>query len=114
MKPEDRDLAYLWDMREAASDVMEFIEDVTYARFCTDKMLRYAVERRIEVMGEAAQHVSEAFKEKHPEIPWRQIIGQRNILAHEYGEILVDRIWQTAKENIPELISLLDPLIPPG
>ena len=85
MKPEVRDLAYLWDMREAAHDVMEFIDGVKYARFCTNKMLRYAAERRTEVIGEAAWHVSKTFKEKHPEIPWRQIIGQRNILAHEYG-----------------------------
>jgi uncharacterized protein with HEPN domain len=97
MRPEDRDLAYLWDMREAALDVMEFTKGIKYARFCSDKMLRYAVERRIEVIGEAAGHISEAFRAKQPEIPWPQIIGQRNILAHEYGEILIERIWRTAK-----------------
>jgi len=47
MRPEDRDLAYLWDMRKAALDVMEFTKGIKYARFCSDKMLRYAVERRI-------------------------------------------------------------------
>jgi uncharacterized protein with HEPN domain len=51
---------------------------------------------------------------KHPEIPWRRIIGQRNILAHEYGEILVERIWKTAKESIPELVEVLNQLIPPA
>jgi uncharacterized protein with HEPN domain len=53
-------------------------------------------------------------KLKHPEIPWRRIIGQRNILAHEYGEILVERIWKTAKESIPELVEVLNQLIPPA
>ena len=113
MKPEDQDFAYLWDMREAAHDVVEFTKGTKYARFCSDKMLRYAVERRIEVIGEAARHVSEAFQMGHPEIPWQQIIGQRNVLAHEYGEILIERIWRTAQESIPKLISLLDQLISP-
>jgi uncharacterized protein with HEPN domain len=113
MPPEERDLAYLWDMRDAARDVMDFIRGVTYVRFCNDKLVRYAVERRIEVIGEAARHVSDSFKMMHPEIPWRHIIGQRNILAHEYGEILLERIWRTATETIPGLAEKLDRLIPP-
>ena len=92
MKPEERDLAYLWDMRDAARDVMEFVEGVSYESFCSDKKLRYVVERRIEVIGEAARHVSQSFQESHPEIPWKRIVGLRNIPAHEYGEILVERI----------------------
>jgi uncharacterized protein with HEPN domain len=99
-------------MREAARDVVEFIRGVSYSDFCKDKRVRYAVERRIEVIGEAARHISETFKTKHSEIPWRQIIGQRNILAHEYGGILVERIWQTAQESIPRLLEVLNQLVP--
>ena len=113
MRPEERDLAFLWDMREAARDVLDFIRGVTYVHFCNDKLVRYAVERRIEVIGEAARHVSDSFKMMHPEIPWRGIIGQRNILAHEYGEILLERIWRTANESIPGLAEMLDQMIPP-
>jgi uncharacterized protein with HEPN domain len=112
MQPENRDLAYLWDMREAARDVVEFVHGVSYANFCKDKRVRYAVERRIEVIGEAARHISETFKAEHSEIPWRQIIGQRNILAHEYGEILVERIWKTAQESIPHLLGIMNQLVP--
>lgn len=64
------------------------------------------------VIGEAAKKVSGGFKDTHPEIPWNSIIGQRNVLAHEYGEVLLERIWIVATERIPELIRLLDPLIP--
>ena len=85
MRPEDRDLAYLWDMREAAKEVMEFVQDVSYERFASEKVLRYAVERQIEVIGEAARRVSATFQQAHPEIPWKSIIAQRNVLAHEYG-----------------------------
>ena len=91
MRPEDRDLAYLWDMREAAKEVIEFIQGVTYKRFASEKVLRYAAERQIEVIGEAARRVSANFQQEHPEIPWKNIIAQRNVLAHEYGEILLER-----------------------
>lgn len=77
-----------------------------------NRILRFAVERQLLVIGEAASHISDAFREKHPEIPWMGIIGQRNVLAHEYGDILVDRVWLVAKERLPDLIRLLDPLIP--
>jgi uncharacterized protein with HEPN domain len=55
---------------------------------------------------------SDSLKEKHPEIPWSAIIGQRNIIAHEYGDILVERIWLLAVEQIPELLKQIEPLIP--
>jgi uncharacterized protein with HEPN domain len=113
MHPEDRDIALLWDMREAAREVVEFMQGVTYARFTSEKVLRYAVERQIMVIGEAARLVSSSFKENHPEVPWSSIVAQRNVLAHEYGEILLERIWLVATERLPELIQLLDPLIPP-
>ena len=112
MQSDNRDLAFLWDMREAALDILEFIKDVDFSEFASNKQLRYAVERQILVIGEAAKRVSENFKQSHSEIPWKAIIGQRNILAHEYGEILVERIWLVAKDKIPELVKLLDPLIP--
>jgi uncharacterized protein with HEPN domain len=113
MQPEDRDIALLWDMREAAREIVGFTHDVTYERFAQEKIRRYAVERQLVVIGEAARRVSDTFKAAHPEIPWRGIVGQRNVLTHEYGEILLDRVWLVATESLPELIRLLDPLIPP-
>jgi uncharacterized protein with HEPN domain len=112
MQPEQRDAALLWDMKKAACEIVEFIQGVTYEEFESNKVLRYAVERQILVIGEAAGRVSSTFRDAHPEIPWSSIIAQRNILAHEYGEILVERIWRVASERIPELIRLLEPLIP--
>ncbi len=112
MQPEERDAALLWDMRQAACEIVQFIEGLRYEEFVPNKVLRYAVERQILVIGEAAKGVSSTLRDAHPEISWNSIIAQRNILAHEYGEILVERIWRVASERIPELIRLLDPLIP--
>lgn len=67
----------------------------------------------MEIIGEAARRVSDEFKANHSEIPWRNIIGLRNILIHEYGEIRISRIWQIATTNVSELIDLINSLIPP-
>jgi len=112
MQPEDRDIAFLWDIFEAAKDIHDFVRETTFKEFSLDKKTRYAVERQLLVIGEAAKKVSESYKQKHSEIPWKRMAGLRNILAHEYGEVLVDRIWLIAKENIPPLIKILAPLVP--
>ena len=75
-------------------------------------MLRSAVERQIEIIGEAAGKVSDSFQQQHPEIPWRGIVGQRHVLAHDYGEVDHQRIWKVVTDHIPQLIECLEPLIP--
>lgn len=112
MQPEKRELAYLWDMREAAREIVGFVKDIKYSDFIRNNLIRYAVERQLLVLGEAANHISTGFTDLHPEIPWRQITGLRNILAHEYGEIKVDRIYNAATVGVPELLKHLDKLIP--
>jgi uncharacterized protein with HEPN domain len=100
-----RDLAYIWDMRTATREIPEFMQGVSQAEFEKNNQLRYAVKRQLMVIGEAARHVLDEYQEEHPEIPWLQIIGQRNVLAHDYGEILVARVWLTATKSLPELTS---------
>jgi uncharacterized protein with HEPN domain len=64
-------------------------------------------------MGEAANRVSLSFREAHPEIPWKRIVAQRNVLAHEYGEIEHALVWRVATIRTPELIQQLERLVPP-
>jgi uncharacterized protein with HEPN domain len=112
MRPEERDLAYLWDMLDAAQAVLEFTNDVTFEQYVREPMRQRAVERSIEILGEAARRVSDEFKAQRPEIPWRAIIRQRNVLAHEYDDIRHEFIWAVARERIPELISQIAPFVP--
>ena len=111
MQLEERDQAYLWDMLEAVKEITAFLKGIRYDDFVRSKMIRSAVERQLMIVGEAANHVSEEFQEKHPEIPWRQIIGQRNVLAHEYGDIKVERVWAAATRNVPALLKALESLV---
>jgi uncharacterized protein with HEPN domain len=100
----DKDKSYLWDIAQACKEILEFIEGVSYHQFCETKMIRYAVERQLIVIGEAANHLSNEFKNSEPDTPWEKVIGMRNIIAHEYGEILEERIWITAKDHIKPLL----------
>ena len=112
MQPEERDAAYLWDMLDAAKTIIEFTKGINYVSYLKDRKLQLAVERCVEIIGEAAKNISQTFKDAHPEIPWRAIIAQRNVIAHEYGEIKQDRMWMLSINNIPSLIKGIEPLIP--
>jgi len=113
MQPDAKDAGYLLDMLEHARGVMRAVQDRSIAEYLADEDLRLAIERRIEIIGEAARRVSTIFQDAHPEIPWRKIIAQRNVLAHEYGEVQAEIIWRVATGSIPNLIAALEPLIPP-
>jgi len=113
MRVEDRDAAYLWDMLESAQLIRRFIGEKNLDEYLRDKMLQSAVERKVEIIGEAARKISDAFKKSHPEIPWKSIIAQRNVMVHDYGEIKQDRVWVVATKHVPRLISQINPLLPP-
>jgi uncharacterized protein with HEPN domain len=113
MPPETRDTARLWDMLDNAKAVASIVAGRSLVEFERDRTLRLATERALEIVGEAARHVSRTFQDAHPEIPWARIIGFRNLLAHEYGEILTARVWEIATRSVPELVALLEPHVPP-
>ena len=109
-----RDPAWLLDMLTAARAVREFVAGRTLEQYEADLFFRSAVERQIEIVGEGARAISNAFKLAHPQIPWRPIMAQRHRLAHEYGEINNQLIWTVATIHIPALIIQLELLVPPS
>lgn len=111
--PPERDPVHVWDMLKAAEGIIASVNHLSLQEYLKDENLCLAVERRIEIIGEAARRISGSFKEAHPEIPWRLIIDQRNFLIHEYDEIDHQRLWRLAISDIPRLIEQLKPLIPP-
>ncbi|MBM4370995.1 MAG: DUF86 domain-containing protein [Deltaproteobacteria bacterium] len=86
---------------------------MTFQEYTQCLKTQAAVERAIEIVGEAAGRVSETFRDEHPEVPWRGMIAQRNVLAHDYGQIVHERLWLVVTERLPELIQLLEPILPP-
>ncbi len=107
MQPEARDPVCILDMLNAARGVLRSLRGVSLASYQSDQDLRHAVERKIEILGEAARRVSDGLREKHPDIPWRAIIGQRNILIHGYDQVDDERVWNLADRHIAPLIPRL-------
>lgn len=108
-----RDDAYLLDMLLAARELVHFIEGVSFEEFDTNRLLQHAAVRLIQVVGEAARSISTEFKQAHPEIPWAGIIGMRHRLVHEYFRVAPDKVWEVVQKDIPPLIKMIEPLVPP-
>jgi uncharacterized protein with HEPN domain len=112
MRPDKQDAGYLWDMLEAAKTALDLTGGYDLQRYLRNRMLQLAIERLVEVIGEAAGRVSTTFRDAHPEVPWRRIIAQRHVLAQEYGEIRQGQMWLLISEHIPKLLAQLEPLLP--
>ena len=100
------------DMLDTARKALRRIEGVAREEYDANEDLRIVLAHLIQVIGEAASHVSREFREEHPDIPWQAAIGMRHRIVHEYMMIDEDRVWDTATTDLPELVRLLEPLAP--
>lgn len=107
----ERDLVKCEDMRIHAERAREFLGTRTLDEFLDDELVQAAVIRCVEVIGEAARSVSEDTRRRAPEIPWPLITGMRNVLAHEYGTVVLDKIYEVVTDHLSELLAQLSPLI---
>jgi uncharacterized protein with HEPN domain len=103
-----RDKQYLQDIIEAAKLAAGYVADVTREDFYQDIEKQDAVIRRLEIIGEASRRLSEEIKAAYPDVPWRKMIGMRNIIIHEYDDVDMNVVWETAKDWLPELIEALE------
>lgn len=71
--------------------------------FCEDLRTQDAVLRRMETLADSASHLSDDLRTRHPEIPWRQIGDFRNVLAHGYTDVRLDRVWSAIAADLPAL-----------
>lgn len=111
MTPLERDKTLLMDMLGACREVRAYVGRVDIETFIADGKTYRAIERCLEIAGEAARRVSPASQAAHPRIPWRKISGLRNRISHEYGDVDYEEIFLIATVSVPELIELLEPIL---
>jgi len=112
MLPEERNYAYVWDMLQAANELLEMNQGATFETFIDDIKLMRATERSLEIVGEAARRLSDDFKRQHAQIQWHLMIGQLNIIAHEYGQIDYEMLFKTVIEDMPDIVEQLSQILP--
>lgn len=97
------DLLYLQDIIESANAIYSFLEGVSKEQFSGSDLLQSAVLQKLMIVGESSVRISADLKAKYTEIPWKQIIGFRNIAVHAYFTLDLETVWTTATINIPTL-----------
>ena len=113
MGQDPHDSTYLAHMLEAIERIRRYIRRKRRARFLTETLLQDAVIRNIEIVGEAAGRLSPEFAARHPEIPWRDIVGMRHRLVHGYMKVNLSTVWEVVERDLPALEPALRALLEP-
>jgi uncharacterized protein with HEPN domain len=108
------DRILLIDMLVAARDAVSFLDGCSFEQFQEDRMRQLAVVKAVEVVGEAASKLSEEFRSGHSELPWREIVGMRYRLVHDYFGIDLEQVWNTVHEDLSGMIDIVDKWVSSG
>ncbi|MGD1903072.1 MAG: DUF86 domain-containing protein [Geitlerinemataceae cyanobacterium] len=111
MSGTNRDRASLWDMVQAIDEIQEATDSLSYEQFEQRRIIRRAVERNFEILGEAATRVSDSLRTQYPDIDWRRIIGLRNIIIYRYDTVDPETLWTVVTDNLDELKQQLGTLL---
>lgn len=88
---------------ESLEKIERYTAGLTFERFAQDDRTVDAVVRNLEVIGEAARQIPSEVRERYPEVPWRRVIGLRNVVVHEYFAVDVEIVWTVVRQSLPEL-----------
>jgi len=103
MREKPRDKKRLLHILEAIDNVFEFIENKSFENYKSDKILRFAVVKNLEIVGEAAYLLTKEFKLNNAEVEWNEMIGMRHILVHGYYQIKDEIVWATIETELQPL-----------
>ncbi len=97
------DKDYLEDIRDSLKQIELYTHSYTFEEFVADRKTQDAVVRNLEIMGEAAKHISAALRKRHSEIPWKSLAGVRDRVVHDYFGINYEIIWRIVTKELPAL-----------
>jgi len=103
MKDPKGDKARLLHILDAISEIEYYTQELDFDGFFRSSMPKFASIKQLEIIGEAANHISDDIIEKYPDVEWRRIIALRNVLIHEYFGVDSKIVWDIIKEDIPNL-----------
>jgi uncharacterized protein with HEPN domain len=98
-------------MSEAIASIESYVAGKDFDAYRSDRILHDAVERNLERLSEAARYIPDELRAKHPDIPWRQIVGLGNVLRHAYEGVDDQTIWDTIETGLPPLKAAVESLM---
>ncbi len=101
---------YVQDIIQSLEKIERYIEGHTFDSFVKNDMVIDAVLRNLEIIGEASRNIPDEVKEQYARIPWKRMIGLRNIVIHEYFGVDLGIIWEIVTSNLPEIKPLIGAL----
>ena len=104
-------LVYILHMRDHAREAWDMTRGRSRGDLDTDRMLNLALVRLLEVLGEAARRVPGDFRNRYPDVPWRDTSDLRNRLIHGYDQINLDLVWEVVEKDLEPLIEQLEAII---
>ncbi len=105
---------YLEDMLASMLKIQQYIKGMEFEGFTTNNLVIDAVIRNFEIIGEAAKMVPKKIQAKYPQIPWKQMYGLRNLIAHEYFGIDYELIWKIAANSLPQNLKDMEEIVKGG
>src|SRR4030067_2374944 len=106
-----RDSEFLLDILEAAKLDVSYVGEKSKEDFLKDVQCQDAVIRRFEIIGEASRRISEETRISHSELPWGEMVSMRNVMIHEYDDVDLVIVWETAQRDLPSLINSLEKIV---
>lgn len=103
MKGKIGDRQRLQHILEAIHEIQQYTSDTDLKHFLANSMMRFACVKQIEIIGEAANYITPETKELFTDLEWKQIIGMRHVLVHEYFGTDFNLIWQVIIDDLPVL-----------
>lgn len=103
MKSQRTHVDYLRDILDHVQMAEQFTTGIDYDAFCANAEKTLAVIRALEVIGEAAKHLPAPVQQDYPEVPWRNIVGMRDVLIHHYFGVDLEMVWKTVQQDLPRL-----------
>ena len=104
-----KDQQSILDIIDSINLIFEYTQDINWDEIDTKD--QDAVIRRLTIIGEATKRLSPDFRAGHPEIPWKQMTGLRDIIVHEYDDIRLDIIRDIVEIELPKILPILQPLL---